>query len=136
MIYANAGNLCGSAPINITAATPDLWTAGSARYNSGTIINNLGQALRPADGGVAAECTSCLECIAVCPAQDALAVRVAAPVVGRSKRIPAWAVAAGVAIIFISLVGYAKWSGHWDTHLPSQVYFPLVPLANEQQHRF
>ena len=81
-----------------------------------------------------AECTGCLECVAVCPAQDALAMRVAAPVAGRSKRIPAWTVAAAVAIIFMSLVGYAKLSGHWDTHLPNQVYFRLAPLANEQQH--
>ncbi len=81
-----------------------------------------------------AECTSCLECIAVCPAKDALAVQVGAPLLGRSKRLPAWAVAAGVAIIFIGLVGYAKVSGHWDTHLPNQVYFQLVPAAGEQQH--
>jgi hypothetical protein len=59
MIYANAGGLCGSAPIDITAATPDQWTAGSMRYNSGVIINSLGQTFRPADGGVEAECTSC-----------------------------------------------------------------------------
>jgi polyferredoxin len=81
-----------------------------------------------------AECTTCLECVAVCPAKDALALQVGAPVAGRSRRIPAWTVAAGVAIIFVGLVGYAKLSGHWDTHLPSQVYFQLVPSANEQQH--
>ena len=81
-----------------------------------------------------AECTGCLECVAVCPAKDALDVRIGAPVVGGSKRIPAWTVAAGVAVIFAGLVGYAKLSGHWDTHLPSQVYFQLVPAANQQQH--
>jgi polyferredoxin len=81
-----------------------------------------------------AECTSCLECVAVCPAKDVLTVRVGAPVVGRSKSIPAWAVAAGIAIIFAGIVGYAKLSGHWETHLPNQVYFQLVPAAGEQQH--
>ena len=81
-----------------------------------------------------AECTNCLECVAVCPAKGALDVQVGAPVVGRTKRIPTWAVAAGLAIIFVGLVGYAKVSGHWDTHLPNQVYFQLVPAANEQQH--
>ena len=81
-----------------------------------------------------AECTSCLECVAACPAKDALEVRIGAPAIGRGKRLPSWAVAAGVAIIFIGLVGYAKLSGHWETHLPNQVYFQLVPAASEQQH--
>ena len=58
-IFANAGGLCGSAPINITAATPDQWTAGSMRYNSGVIVTTLGQTRRPVDGGLQAECTSC-----------------------------------------------------------------------------
>ena len=81
-----------------------------------------------------AECTSCLECVAVCPVQDGLEVRISAPQIGRAKLIPAWAVAAGIAIIFMGLVGYAKLSSHWETHLPNQVYFQLVPAASEQQH--
>jgi polyferredoxin len=76
-----------------------------------------------------AECTGCLECIAVCPAKDALVL--AAP--GRHA-IPAWSMAAGIAIIFFGLVGYAKLTGHWDTQLPKQVYFQLVPTASEQKH--
>lgn len=58
-IYAQAGSLCGASELTITAATPDQWAAGSARYNSGTIIDTLGQTRRPTDGGIAAECTSC-----------------------------------------------------------------------------
>ncbi len=80
-----------------------------------------------------AECTGCLECVAVCPAKDSLAMQVKAPL-RAGKSIPAWAFAAGVAVIFAGLVGYAKISGHWQTHLPRQVYLQLVPLANEQQH--
>ena len=49
-------------------------------------------------------------------------------------RRPAWSMAAGIAIIFFGLVGYAKLSGHWDTHLPKQIYFELVPTASAQQH--
>ena len=81
-----------------------------------------------------AECTSCLECIAVCPAKEALSVQLGAPMVSRSQHVPAWVLATGVAIIFAGLVGYAKLSGHWDTRLPNQVYFQLVPAAGEQQH--
>lgn len=76
-----------------------------------------------------AECTGCLECVAICPAKDALVI--AAP--GR-RSIPAWSMAAGIAIIFFGLVGYAKFSGHWDTRLPKEVYFQLVPTASEQHH--
>jgi len=78
-------------------------------------------------------CTGCLECVAVCPAKDTLTMSVPA---GRRKRraIPAWSMAAGVAIIFFGLVGYAKLTGHWNTDLPKQVYLQLVPNAREQQH--
>jgi polyferredoxin len=80
-----------------------------------------------------AECTGCLECVAVCPAKDALAMSVPA---GLRKRhaIPAWSMAAGIAIIFFGLVGYAKITRHWNTDLPKQVYLQLVPNASEQQH--
>ncbi|HEY4900815.1 MAG TPA: 4Fe-4S binding protein [Terriglobales bacterium] len=76
-----------------------------------------------------AECTGCLECIAVCPAKDALVL--AAP---GKRAVPAWSMAAGIAIIFFGLVGYAKLTRRWDTQLPKQVYFQLVPTAGEQQH--
>ncbi|HEX3593850.1 MAG TPA: hypothetical protein VHU80_02075, partial [Polyangiaceae bacterium] len=33
-IIATAGSACGSAPLHITAATEDQWTAGNARYNN------------------------------------------------------------------------------------------------------
>lgn len=80
-----------------------------------------------------AECTGCLECVAVCPAKDTLAMSV--PVSLRKRRaIPAWSMAAGIAIIFFGLVGYAKITRHWNTNLPRQVYFQLVPNASQQHH--
>ncbi len=81
-----------------------------------------------------AECTACLECVAVCPAKDALVLAAVAPKVRRA--IPVWTMAAGIAIVVCSLVGYGKMTGRWDTHLPKQLYFQLVPAANEQQHPF
>ncbi len=80
-----------------------------------------------------AECTGCLECVAVCPAKDTLLISVPA---GLRKRyaIPTWSMAAGIAIIFLGLVSYAKVTGHWNTNLPKQVYLQLVPNANDQQH--
>lgn len=80
-----------------------------------------------------AECTGCLECVAVCPAKDALVMSLP---VGLRKRnaIPVWSMAAGIMIVFFGLVGYAKLSHRWDTDLPKQVYLQFVPNASEQQH--
>ncbi len=87
-----------------------------------------------------AECTGCLECVAVCPAKDTLVVSVFPhfPTDGKygppTRAVPAWAFAAGIAMIFFGLVGYAKVTRHWDTRVPQQVYFRLVPSAGEQRH--
>lgn len=80
-----------------------------------------------------AECMGCLECVAICPAEGALALNLAAPAkLGRG--LPAWQLAAGIAIVFCSLVGYAKLSDHWETRLPQEVFLRLVPSASEQHH--
>jgi polyferredoxin len=76
-----------------------------------------------------AECTACLECVAVCPAEGALLLTWP-----RRRRVPAWAVAAAITVLFIGIAGYARWAGHWHTDVPSQVYFDLIPRANEFAH--
>ena len=80
-----------------------------------------------------AECTGCLECVAVCPANNTLAVSL--PTGLRTRHaIPVWTMAAGIGIVFFGLVGYAKITGHWNTDLLQQVYLYVVPSANEQHH--
>lgn len=80
-----------------------------------------------------AECTGCLECVAICPAEGAL--HLALPQIFRPpKRLPSWAMAAGVAILFFGIVGYAKAVGLWDSHVPAAVYRQLVPNANTARH--
>ncbi len=83
-----------------------------------------------------AECTACLECVAVCPAEGALDMTIASlPGVKRAeRRLPAWAVAAAVAAIWLGMVGYAKFSGHWQTNVPAAVYQQLVPHADQATH--
>ena len=76
-----------------------------------------------------AECIGCLECVAECPAAGALMM--AAP---RRRRVPAWAMAAGVAILFLGICGLAQWTGYWRTDLSSDTYFRLIPHANEFTH--
>jgi len=79
-----------------------------------------------------AECTACLECVAACPAAGALELGAA----GVRRRVPAWALAAGIVILFLGITGYAKWSGHWQTHVPPAVYRELVPHAGEFAHPY
>jgi polyferredoxin len=80
-----------------------------------------------------AECTGCLECVAVCPAEGAL--QLALPKVGkRTRRVPAWAMAAGLAVLFFGIVGYAKAVGLWNSPIPNAVYQQLVPHAGEARH--
>jgi polyferredoxin len=75
------------------------------------------------------ECTGCLDCVAVCPAEGALWMSA-----GKRRAIPAWAFAAAIAVLFFGIVGYAQLSGHWETNLPGQVYQDLIPRANEFGH--
>lgn len=76
-----------------------------------------------------AECIGCMRCVAACPAEGALFFSTP-----RRKRIPAWAVAAGVATLFLGAYAYGLWSGHWNTHLTDPEYFQLVPHADEFGH--
>lgn len=75
------------------------------------------------------ECTGCYECVVACPAAGALEMSVT-----RRRTVPAWAMAAGIALVFCALVGYARWAGHWHTNIPGETYFDLIPRAAEFQH--
>ena len=83
-----------------------------------------------------AECTGCLECVAVCPAQGAL--RMSLPVLNPApnprRAVPAWAMAAGIAVLFLGIIGFAKTSGYWTTSISRTTYEQLVPHANEARH--
>lgn len=84
-----------------------------------------------------AECTGCLECVAVCPAEGALAMslpKLLVPAKGRAPRVSAWAIAVGIAALFLGIVGFAKFSGHWQSAISPATYQKLVPRANETVH--
>jgi hypothetical protein len=42
--------------------------------------------------------------------------------------------AAGIAVLFFGIVGFAKTAGHWDSQVPRAVYEQLVPNADEARH--
>lgn len=79
-----------------------------------------------------AECTGCLECVAVCPAEGAL--QMSLPKIARHQRVPAWAVAAGIAAVFFGIVGYAKAARVWSPPIAPATYRQLVPHASEARH--
>lgn len=76
-----------------------------------------------------AECMGCMQCVAACPAEGALFL--SAP---QHKRVPAWAVAVGVATFFLSAYVCACSTGHWNTALTDKLYFQLLPNANQFKH--
>jgi polyferredoxin len=75
-----------------------------------------------------AECTGCLECIAVCPAEGALRVGF------RKHSISPWAMAAGLAILFFGIIGFAKWHRSWKSDIPDTVYEQLIPQLDNLTH--
>jgi polyferredoxin len=81
-----------------------------------------------------AECTGCLECVAVCPAEGALQLSLPQWSGSRSGRISPWAVAAGIAVLFFGIVGFAKTAGYWNGDVPDYVYRQLVPNADDAVH--
>jgi polyferredoxin len=80
-----------------------------------------------------AECAACMECVAVCPAKGALDMALVVPAM-KARKVPAWAIAAGIAVLFFGVVGWAKASGHWNSDIPRQVYMELIPEAQQLTH--
>jgi polyferredoxin len=76
------------------------------------------------------ECNGCLTCVSVCPVKDALEMRT----LRRRRRITAPVIAAGVAAIFLAVVGGAKAMGYWDTNVPESIFFELIPKATTFAH--
>jgi hypothetical protein len=73
-----------------------------------------------------------MSCVAVCPAAGALDLTMG---VRRSRSVVApWAVAAGIVILFVGIVAFAKWNGYWHTSIPDAVYFELVPRSSQFAH--
>ncbi len=75
-----------------------------------------------------AECTGCLECVAVCPAEGALQVAFG------KHSISHWAMAAGLAILFFGIVGFAIWQRFWKSDIPDAAYEQLIPQLDNLTH--
>jgi polyferredoxin len=94
------------------------------------------------------ECTSCMECVAVCPSENALQLSlpprelpeacsttiIASGTRWRNRAMPPRAIAAVLALIFFGLIGIARATGHWQTNIPQDIYRQMVPHADEYEH--
>ena len=87
------------------------------------------------------ECTGCMECVAVCPAENALQMalmprRAEETAAARWKRriLKPHMVAAVLAVVFFGLIGVARAAGHWQTKISREVYMQLVPNAENFDH--
>jgi polyferredoxin len=94
------------------------------------------------------ECTGCMECIAVCPAENALQLSLAPRRPGITDGLAAEAVAARwrhralnpkvvaalLALVFFGLIGAARATGYWQTNIPREIYMQLVPGADNFDH--
>jgi len=91
------------------------------------------------------ECTSCMECVAVCPAENALQFALpphsiasgarTAAARWRDRSLPPQLVAALLALVFFGVIGVARATGHWQTNIPRDVYMQLVPHADQYGHQ-
>ncbi len=78
------------------------------------------------------ECTSCLECVAVCPVKDTLEVR------ARGRALSARRVAILVVGVFVAVTGLAMASGHWRNDIARAEYlrhFARLDWPMYQHHR-
>ncbi|MFN7917100.1 MAG: 4Fe-4S binding protein [Vicinamibacterales bacterium] len=76
------------------------------------------------------ECTACFSCVAACPVNEALELRPLWSI----RRLSAMWVAAGVAAVFLAVVGYAKLTDGWTGHVPEPLLRELVQRASSIQH--
>jgi polyferredoxin len=86
------------------------------------------------------ECTGCMECIAVCPAENALQMALmprkaeTAAARWRGRMLKPQVVATVLAVVFFGLIGAARVTGHWQTNLSRDIYMQLVPNAENFDH--
>ena len=102
------------------------------------------------------ECSSCLSCIAACPAENALNYALpprrapqvplatdASPAARslatsnarwRLRTLQPRTVVALLAVIFFTFVAVARLTHHWQTEIPNSVYQQLVPNADQFNH--
>lgn len=76
------------------------------------------------------ECTSCLNCVDVCPVKDTLDLKL----VGTNKKINKKIVAIGIVLMFVSLTGLGIITDNWHNKVPKEMYNELYKNINSIGH--
>ncbi len=79
---------------------------------------------------VSDECTSCLQCVEVCPVPNTLTVKV----VGTSRTVPPKALGWGIAGIFVAVMGIGMVTGHWHNNISIKEYLYHEPYLKSYGH--
>ena len=79
-----------------------------------------------------AECTACMSCVSACPVVGALDLKMGPR--RASVPIEPWPLAVGILVLFLGIVGFARFTGQWHTDLPDGMYQELIPRAGEFAH--
>ncbi len=77
------------------------------------------------------ECSTCLNCVDVCPVKDTLELKTILP--GR-KKISKKMVAIGVVSIFMLVTGFAMLTGNWQNNVTREEYLKHYKLMNSYGH--
>ena len=77
------------------------------------------------------ECSTCLNCVDVCPVKDTLELKTILP--GR-KKINKKLVAIGVIVIFMIVTGIGMLTGHWQNNITKEEYLIHYKYMNSYGH--
>lgn len=64
------------------------------------------------------ECSSCLQCVQVCPVRDTLEIRLHR----KGRAVPVWVLGSLVVALFVAVTGTAMLTGHWRNSISQQEY--------------
>ncbi len=77
------------------------------------------------------ECTSCLNCVDVCPVADTLDLKSVLPV---KKKISKKVVAFAIVLIFMAVTGVGIFTHHWQNNITKHEYFIHYKMMNSYGH--
>ncbi|MEW6652751.1 MAG: 4Fe-4S binding protein [Bacteroidota bacterium] len=76
------------------------------------------------------ECTTCLNCVDVCPVKDTLDLKL----IGNEKKFNKKIVAFGVVLLFVAITGFGMVTGNWHNKVPKEAYIELYKSINSIGH--